>query len=117
MMDVNQNVDQISREIAYVPLSERIRSKRSHACKVSLFSYKKIIKRKHKCRTYLPDVKENGGPKIKFERLEILNIVVGEKLIDSLVKRLENKVERLFNHEIGKLKQSRETLQSRDWKI
>jgi len=63
--------------------------------------------RKRKCRTYLPDVKENGGPKIKFERLKILNIVVGEKLIDSLVKRLENEVERLFNHEIGKLEQSR----------
>ena len=60
-----------------------------HACKVSLFSYKKIIKRKRKCRTYLPDVKENGGPEIKFKRLEILNIVVGEKMRDSLVKRLE----------------------------
>ena len=29
---LDQNVDQISREIAYVPLSGRIRSKRSHAC-------------------------------------------------------------------------------------
>ena len=41
------------------------------------------------------------------------------KLKDFSIMRLENlnKVERLFNQEIGKFKQSRETLQSRYWKV
>ena len=36
---LDQNVDRISKEIAYVPLSGRIRSKRSHACSPFLFLF------------------------------------------------------------------------------
>ena len=51
---------------------------------------------------------------------QYLTMEIGKiKLKDSSIMRLENlnKVERLFNQEIGKFKQSRETLQSRYWKI
>ena len=46
---LDQNVDRISREIAYVPLSERIRSKRSSCMQPSFFFFffGKIISTRH----------------------------------------------------------------------
>ena len=42
---VDQNVDRISREIAYVPLGERIRSKRSSYMQPFFFKEKKMSTR------------------------------------------------------------------------
>ena len=48
---VDQNVDRISREIAYVPLSGRIRSKRSSCMQPPLFFFLKKKKKKLKIST------------------------------------------------------------------
>ena len=57
MMHVDKNadghvldVDRISREIAYVPLNERIRSKRSSCMQASFFFF--FLKRKGKKKEY-----------------------------------------------------------------
>ena len=50
---LDQNVDRISREIAYVPLSGRIRSKRSSCMQPSFFFFF-FLKKKNEYRTCLP---------------------------------------------------------------